>query len=103
MYLPSSYQAPSVYANTSKYACLERMTSLGGILATPGEGMISSVHVLATSTLDFYFIVFLLPSIFVSDNSPVITAMDSMQTLTVHTPNDGIWIFMSRVLMHGLH
>ena len=66
------------------------MTSLGGIPATPGEGMMSSVHVPATSTLDFYFVVILLPSIFISDNSPLVMAMDSMQTLTMHTPNDGI-------------
>ena len=89
-HLPSSYWAPSSYANTSKYACLGRMTSLGGIPATPGEGMMSSVHVPATSKLDFYFVVILFPSIFISDNSPVVTAMDSMKTLTMHTPNDGI-------------
>ena len=102
MHLPSSYQAPSGYANTSKYACLGRMTSLGGISATPGEGMMSSAHVLATSTLDFYFIVFSLSSIFIFDNSPVVITMYSMQTLTMHTPNDGIQMFMSRVLTWGL-
>ena len=68
-HLPSSYQAPSGYANTSKYACLGRMTSLGGIPATPGDGMMSSVHIPATSMSDFDFIVFLFPSIFTSDNS----------------------------------
>ena len=101
MCIPSFYQA-SGYANKSKSACLGRMTSLGGIPATPGEGMTSSAHVPATSMSDFYFVVFLLPSIFISDNSPVVMAVDSMQTLTMHTTNDGIQMFMSSVLMRGL-